>query len=466
MRIFSRFPNFDFYDKELTEENIYGFDENARKRVIDVYSDIKYEKQSTTTKLGFARNAYGDNVGQIVFNDDIDIDLIKDNLGRPLTSLYLTFFKTNYGRKEWYEKSNGVEPNPGSENVEWSRCFGKLNCGFEYSPYIDEETWGRGNIRVMNNINNTFGLAEGRFHAGGGEDGDEIIYKKQNKFYGDLCMYSPSECLETVIQDCCHRFNTMQRETCGNKEKYGTYSLFENVYYDDIRYDDYSSEIWVFYAPQSVYESHAEHPEGYFYKPSYEVRVRSFSPKLREFRPDMLDVTEFTKTNVNTIIGKTVVENYFNNDTNLYVYDTSTGKGYQCEIVNILDTNVIEFKCPSYPGDMSSSACKLYNRNVVIPSYAEIVPGKTGTYRWRDVIQNGFESESGIIKEYPFVNGCFYIHTDVNLFLRRQDPFGDYGLSSAAIYFGLPQITGERNPVEDGTAVNANDAIKEGDIKC
>lgn len=469
VRIFSRFPNFDFCDNELTEEYIYS------KGIIDFYSTRKYEKQSTETRLGFSKNAYGDNIGQIVFNDDINIDLIKDNLGRPLTSLYLTFFKTNYGYKEWYSGKNETGKGPGDENVEWSRCFGKLNCGFEYSPYIDDEVWKRGNVRVMNNVNNIPGLDESRFY--GEDNGDEIKYKEQNKFYGDLCMYSPSECLETVIQDCCHRFNTAQREVGGDTITYNKAYLFKEVYYDDIVNDDneYHPDISkdFFYVSHSIYDNMGNaHPEGYFYHPNYEIPIRSLSSNIHEFNPNMIDVVEFGVKNDNgeitarEIRAKTVVENYFNNDTNLYLYNSKTGKEYQCEIKNVLDTNVVEFKCPSYSGELSSYVCKLYNKNIIIPPYAEIIPGKTGSYRWRDIIQNGFEDGDDTIKEYPFVNGCFYVNKDINIFLRRQDPFGEYGLSSESIYFGLPQITGEKNPVENGTAVNVNDAIKESDIKC
>ena len=126
--IFPRFPNFDFMDLEPTEENIYG-KFNGTKRNIDEYSRLEYEKQSTLSKLGFAKNVYGDDMAQIVYNDDINISNIKDNLGRPLTSLYLSFFKTNYGRKEWYD---GYVKN---KNVEHSHCFGKLNSSKAFSDF-------------------------------------------------------------------------------------------------------------------------------------------------------------------------------------------------------------------------------------------------------------------------------------------------------------------------------------------
>lgn len=472
VRIFSRFPNFDFYDGEITEENIYKVDPILGRRVVDEYSNMEYERQSTVSKLGFSRNAYGDNICEVVYNDDIGFDVIKDNLGRPLTSLYITFFKTNYGRKEWYQKNDdeGIKPDITSDKVEWSRCFGKLNCGFEYSPYLDDEKWKIGNIRVMNNVNGIFGLPEDIFtNDGGGENGDEIQYRKQTRFYGDLCMYSPSECKETVIQDCCHRFNTMQRETGGKLSVYGTSSDFMFVYHNEIVADDDDIES-AFTVLRTKYDtSGCEHPEGYYYNPNFEVPIRTFSQKLSEFIPKMTDISKINKElgTLNYIIT-TPVDNYFDMDSHLYVYDTLEQKSYAMEVVNILDLNMV--LCSAIDKvDLNVNTperYKIYHKNVVIPDYAEIIQGYNGAYRWREVVQNGFEDNEGIIEEYPFVNGCLYIHRDINLFLKRQDPFGEYGLSSQSIYFGLPQITGKRNPVEDGTAKNVKDAIKESDIKC
>jgi hypothetical protein len=270
-------------------------------------------------------------------------------------------------------------------------------------------------------------------------------------------MYSPSECLETVIQDCCHRFNTMQRETGGSPTTYGTYYLFANVYYDDIVHDDYTSNE-LFYVSHNPYETNGHsHPEGYFYHPNFEIPIREMSSTLNESSPKMFDVVSFTEASSGSIISRTVTDNGFNNDTNLYLYDTVSGEEYKCELLNILDVNVVEFRCDSYSGDLEAGRCRLFAKDASIPSYAEVVPGNTGTYRWRDIIQNGF----GDGKQYPFVNGCFYINKDINLFLRRQDPFGEFGLSAHSIYFGLPQITGERNPIEAGTARNTNDAFIE-----
>lgn len=601
VKLLRRFPNFDFYDKEITEDNIYGYDEDLGGRPIDVFSQIEYEKQSTISKLGFAKNVYGDNMYQIVFNDDINIDVIKDNLGRPLTSLYLSFFKTNYGYRYWYQKRlyvNGTTdksdnnyspetdpsiPDYKNKNVEWSRCFGKLNAGFELSPWLgtweptydpqrellelhngdwfyyvslgggskneylyehgiqnfvaferlsdkikqemlerhggtlseytaspnkkeyltslginsleafnglaEEKTNTFPNIHTMNNVyKQNCGLNQTQLHGGKyglpteiGEnpestvtvDDDEIFYRRQELFYGDLCEYSKKSCTETVIQECFHRFNTMQREL-DQPTGYFTQKGFGDVQY---RTGEYSY--------RSYDTRTRRHPNGYYYKTNYEIPIRSFSQKITEFVPKFIPIIGMGRMDridddvleYDTLLVSASTDTYFTMKSNPYIYDTESGTSYQFKIVNILDLNVLALK---FIDDELNTAVinnlvqrfeenryrfKLYDRYMVIPDYAEMEP-KYGIYRWRDVIQNGFEDFEDIVPDYPFTNGCLYVNRDINIFLRRQDPFGYYGLMTSDVYYSLPPVVGEVNPVENDTADNADDAFKESYIKC
>ena len=470
VRIFSRFPNFDWYNGVVTTENIYSTDNKEHKRPIDYFATEEYEKQSTISKLGFSSNIYGDRLAQIVYNDDINIDVIVDNLNRPLTSLYLTFIKTNYGYKLWYNnegEDNGASKRQ-SADVEWSRCFGKLNCGFELSPSLDGKRFEVGNVHIMNNTQPINGLPQpedffdnSRTQQKSLPTADEIVYRSQNKFYGDLCMYSPAECLETVIQNIFGRFNTAQRE-CGHP-------LFSTVKYHEIEQDQIEPAD-VMEVSNNTYDTQAaKKPEGYCYQMHYEIPIRSFATNITETNPKMFSVVELSGGTDNTFIAKTSVDNYFNNDTNLYLYDSSTAREWPCQLKNILDTNVVQFTIGtgfSLDETLPVGTYKLYNRPTIIPGYAEMVSELPGVYRWRDLVQNGFEDSNNIVPEYPFNNGCLYINKDINLFVRRQDPFGDYGLAQESAEYGFTQLTGERSPVEDGSATNANDAIKESDIKC
>ena len=89
----------------------------------------------------------------------------------------------------------------------------------------------------------------------------------------------------------------------------------------------------------------------------------------------------------------------------------------------------------------------------------------SGRYRWRDIVPNGFEESDGIIEEYPFTNGCFYINKQINIFVRRQDPFGLLGLQ-LPYSVAVPLTMGIKSDVENGTDAGADDSINENDAIC
>ena len=123
VRVFEKVPNFKNASAVTSSEyDIYKND----SELIHEYQDKKYDFESHVSRLAFAKNIYGDDVGEIVFTDDIDISNLIDNLGRPISTLYIMFFKSNKGYKEWYgfypkyDKKN-IDIN--SDNDTCSHCF-------------------------------------------------------------------------------------------------------------------------------------------------------------------------------------------------------------------------------------------------------------------------------------------------------------------------------------------------------
>ena len=55
------------------------------------------EFSSDLSRLAFGENIYGDRLAQLTFLDTINLDNLVDNLGRPLSEIYLTILKTNKG---------------------------------------------------------------------------------------------------------------------------------------------------------------------------------------------------------------------------------------------------------------------------------------------------------------------------------------------------------------------------------
>lgn len=60
-----------------------------------------------------------------------------------------------------------------------------------------------------------------------------------------------------------------------------------------------------------------------------------------------------------------------------------------------------------------------------IPTYA--IDLGDGRFLWRDILDIGFNDGQDETLDYPFTNGCHYIHNTVCLNLHRQDPFSLYG---------------------------------------
>ena len=77
-----------------------------------------------------------------------------------------------------------------------------------------------------------------------------------------------------------------------------------------------------------------------------------------------------------------------------------------------------------YDEDNITYSLKRYNDN--IPFYAEKVDN-TNRYLWRN-INNVGNKDNTVLPEYRFANGYFYIDQDINFFLKRQDPFNEFGL--------------------------------------
>ena len=192
------------------------------------YNDI--EPRSEINKTAYQETIYGDRAVQIIYTDDIDVSGLLDNLGRPVTTLYLTVVKRNQGHDEWYRNENTT-----GEDIEFSHCFGKVTSGLDFgNDTLDY------NIRKMHNINGvdydtsemlgwvvSSGLPktiEDDITINGGVDDDE--------FYGDVACYDTYNLVEHVLMPIYHRFNTAQRELIGNDK-------FRDIISDDINSDDF-----------------------------------------------------------------------------------------------------------------------------------------------------------------------------------------------------------------------------------
>ena len=482
VRIFSKVPNFKNASAVTSSEyDIYKDD----SKLIKEYQGSDYDFESHVSRLAFAKNIYGDEIGEVVFTDDIDISNLKDNLGRPLSTLYITFLKSNGGYKEWYGFGTNIDPS--SDKVTYSHCFGALTCGYETS---DESIYTNG-INSINKINNIGGDAIGLNVLSINKDvendrnmGDfkelEVAYGVDKNFYGDLCFYDEYNATEVSIQPMMYRFNTAQRESIlsSSNDKFNGYN------YDDIVYDDYDISN-TFTIKTSQVSGTNSRKEGYYYKPHYPIEIKMFG-KLNSVRPDFLKIRSIKKEDdVYSIVTSSY--HYLGVGDKAMIYDSTQEKYYTLVTVNNNNSNYKKFYCKVYSEDgktlekltfmdgdgkshdllntnddvargLYMSDFKLFKvDNLEIPSYAKILKDGTCRYVWRDIINNGFNPTVSSVEEYPFTNGAFYINKRIDIYVRRQDPYNMYGL------YNDDDISGD----ESKTEVIVDDSyVKSDDIKC
>ena len=483
VRIFSKVPNFKNASAVTSSEyDIYKDD----SKLIREYQGSDYDFESHVSRLAFAKNIYGDEIGEVVFTDDIDISNLKDNLGRPLSTLYITFLKSNGGYKEWYGFDN-VPIYPPNDKVTYSHCFGALTCGYETS----DESIYTNDINSINKINNIGGDAMGVNVLSINKDVEEdrnkghfneleVAYGVDKNFYGDLCFYDEYNATEVSIQPMMYRFNTAQRESyySASKEKFNGYN------YDDIMYDDYDISN-TFTIKTSQVSGTNSRKEGYYYKPHYPIEIKMFG-KLNSVSPDFLKIRSIKKEDdVYSIVTSSY--HYLGVGDKAMIYDSTQEKYYTLVTVKNNNSNYKKFYCKVYSEDgktlekltfmdgdgkshdllntnddvargLYMSDFKLFKvDNLEIPSYAKILKDGTCRYVWRDIINNGFNPTVSSVEEYPFTNGAFYINKRIDIYVRRQDPYNMYGLYNDDDISGYDSKT---EVIVDGSYVKSDD------IKC
>lgn len=270
-----------------------------------------------TYKLAFSENIYADSISQVVFNEDIMVSGLTDNLGRPLSELYLTIIKTS---------SNNLFSNV-SSGIETPFMIGLNNSVSSTFSYLRK-------IPTINKIHNggtgTTGLPYPSHLplelSVSGTNNNGIT--NNNDYYGDVVEYNGFTVKETVLADVCHRFNTINRETAPTL--------------------NYVKAIGATPVLQST--TLGPRQEGYYYKPHNLIKIREFSSYVEQ-------------------------------------------------------------------GDSNTFG---------IPSYAQNLGD--GRYLWRDLLDIGFNESDVVPLDYPFLNGCHYRYSNTYFNVRRQDPFGNWGL--------------------------------------
>ena len=346
-----------------------------------------------------------------------------------------------------------------------------LTCGYETS---DESICNSDidSIYTINNIGDSSqGISISKLNKGRGDyyHDTEIAYDVDKKFYGDICCYDGYNIVEESIQPIMHRFNTAQRESSKSLSNV----FYQKFNYDNIIYDDYDIN-QNFTIKTSVVDNVNQKKEGYYYKPFYPIEIKTFG-SLNSVSPDFLKIIGIKKydgENGRYYSISTLSYHYLSPGDKSMIYDTEQDKYYTLVTIKNNESNYKKFYFVAYDEkgtekvdlDISDySKFKLFKiDNLEVSSHASLLKDGTCRFVWRDLYNNGFSPTSAkSTEEYPFTNGAFYINKRIDIYVRRQDPYGVYGLYDGA---GIDaDISGDDSYTE---VVSDNNYVKSDDIKC
>ena len=456
VRIFSKLPNWKFARQKPTELLLEKFPDFIRE-----YQTTNYDFESHIGKLAFSKNIYTDNISEIVFTDDIDIGVLKDNLGRPLSEIYLTIIKNNAGYREWYGKYNRYKEEKEVEKdkdekyidinnpiVEYSHCFGKLNCAFKLHDIANEHDEHK-NVMMINNFDGLYnrqGLDTTIINNGERSyiDDDEIQYEKYGdylgdyNFYGDLCCYSENLCEEQSIQMVDFRFNTMQREL---NDLYNANMFFNDITYDEIGGDDYDYSGFIM-KDNNKFTNAVNRKEGYYYTPHYKINIKSYDKELTTHYPRILKVKILNANSDGTYNIVTMNNHLLGENSIINIYDKKHDLYYYGKVIKIINSRSLDFKIydDKHINVNNKNEMKFFIKGENTPSYAHLLNDGSCRYVFRELKQNGFDDDSEN-EVYPFTNNSLYINKNITFFLRRQNPNGTSELRSKTYPYDIVNNT-------------------------
>ena len=480
-RKFKKLPNFKFKKRDLTDEDVFKegeLDKYIGENCMDGNKMLLFSKEQYP--LAFSNTVYGDGNTQIVFTDSIDIDKLTDNLGRPITELYITFIKRNKGHNVWYNTTHTPQE---LKEIEFSHCFSEVISGLK----MHNEPYDSDDLKDLRKELNDITCITTK---------DKLLFDKDididntNEFYGDLVELNQGTMKETVLSDVCFRFNTEQREngTIEEEKENGTTeqrSKCGKYVYDAIITDDYDLAGFVCDANE-LDEKNIIRKEGYYYKAHYPIKVREFGA-MRQGSHKEIKVSSCKPKQSNGMFIEVVstLRSGVTSGSIVYLYDTEQNNKKVAELtVNSVQSsvrfllNTMKRKDANYTPifdyisifdivkgllyservvkkgekwtneygleeiaekdditvkDYSQPKYIMRLKNIDIPHYAYEVGENSNVFLWRDVLNVG-NKDTVELTEYPFANGHFYINKEINFFLKRQDPFGYNDLYASELY--------------------------------
>lgn len=382
---------------------------------------VDCEFDSERYRLAYARTVYGDEIAQTVFTDSVDIEGLKDNLGRPLSEIYLSVFKTNNGNREWY-----TERDFGSPKVEFSHCFTPVTCGFDIFGTCSDtrfvKQW-RLEMTDAHMICNDYGEPQMRT-LGTADD----IHMSDDWWYGDVAEFCPWTCDETVLADVFFRFNTAQRESDDNDR-----FAFS---YDEIEGDDY--DYYGFTTQKYTVQNAVHKREGYIYKPHSRIVLKTLGPVMQDSHRAVIPISAHPvqMDGIYIAVSTSVRHGMYGGEKVRLRDKTDASLVHEWWLDVVSVQGPYDFIMSTIPHGtapyvswadicfrLESGQYTIEVENTLIPDHAFRI--RPNTYLWRVPASQSEMSDQGSEPGvFPFANGHLYIDRVFNLFVHRQDPYG------------------------------------------
>ena len=268
---------FFILDIPYDESNIDKIKTTFKRIVNDVESEYyvrKFKRLSDGFKdydsypAAFAETYYGDEEVGFNFTKDIDVSGKVDNLGRPLSELFLTIVKVDTDSSNDFKDVYWTGLTKDNTNIPEGirdRFWTHIQGGFF--------TENRDNIKY--NIRSISADGYEQTHFGNVDDG---IDESDIEFVGDIVEYNEEELIERILEPTYHRINTVYREY--RKDILNLSSTDGEYDVDDLR-------------------------EGYIYRPHYRVKIREFSSTIRT-----TESAKIRTTNGDIVLGDDDIPDY------------------------------------------------------------------------------------------------------------------------------------------------------------
>ena len=328
------------------------------------------------------------------------------------------------------------------------------------------------------------------------ENGDEMLNDStlfgEGAFLGDIVELSTESLSETTLEDVYFRFNTAQRE-CPAFEKDDSEEgkikfngEFTDITYDEITYDDmdmnanFTVTENLIYNQFNIVNSNGVNtvtkrwpvnlsPEGYYYKAHNKIQLKKFKSTVEEGYHLLLNYTQILEDEDDSMtFGFVLDKEYIVYDNSylilskrdethmqfeypvLYV-DRGDGTGNRF-VVWVRISQTATYATPPTSEEIMNNMYTLFRKNPIKPRNAYELCDGTGKYIWREVEKDVNIMQDDELFNSLFTNGAYYFHKNINFFLKRQDPYGEFGLKfgdmNATRVINLT-IDGEYKDVED-----------------